>query len=360
VTQFSRLHALVVLALLASSCSSHPREHAAVAPSGLNVYAHTGARDVSPAVRGVPSRVYVPNINSNTVDVIDPATFRIVDHFDVGKLPEHVTPSWDLKHLYVDNDISNSLTPIDPATGARGAPFFVGDPYNLYFTPDGNHAIVIAERFRRLGWRETKTWKLVKSLDIPHAGPNHLDFTADGKYLLISCEFSGYVVRVDVATMSVVDDLKVGGKPADVRLSPDGSVFFVANEKRGGVDVVDPIAMREVGFIETAQGAHGFVVSRDAKSLYVTNRSDGSISVIDFASRRVTATWKIGGHPDMGGVSIDGKQLWVSGRYDGSVYVVNTTTGALIKSIKVGDGPHGICVFPQPGRYSLGHTGNYR
>jgi YVTN family beta-propeller protein len=283
-----------------------------------------------------------------------------VDHFAVGKLPEHVTPSWDLKHLYVDSVIANSLTPIDPATGKRGAPIFVGDPYNLYFTPDGDRAIVVAERFRRLGWRDAKTWKLIKSMDIPHAGPNHLDFTLDGRYLLISCEFSGYVVRVDVAQMKVVDDLNVGGKPADVRLSPDGSVFFVANEKRAGVSVVDPVAMREVGFIDTGRGAHGFVVSRDGKSLYVTNRLEGSVSVIDFATRRVTATWRIGGSPDMGGVTADGKQLWVSGRYNSNVYVIDTTTGGLVKTIPVGSGPHGVCVFPQPGRYSLGHTGNYR
>ena len=69
---------------------------------------------------------------------------------------------------------------------------------------------------------------------------------------------------------------------------------------------------------------------------------------------------RLSGSPDMCGVSADGTQLWVSGRYDDVVYVVDTRTGVLLHTIPVGRGPHGLCLFPQPGRYSLGHTGVYR
>src|SRR5690242_10997569 len=81
------------------------------------VYAHTGVHDLSPAVAGVPTRVYVPNSESNSVDVIDPVTFKIVDHFAVDKVPQHIAPAWDLKTLYVTNNNGNSLTPVDPLTG---------------------------------------------------------------------------------------------------------------------------------------------------------------------------------------------------------------------------------------------------
>jgi YVTN family beta-propeller protein len=297
---------------------------------------------------------------SNSVDVIDPSTFEIVDHFAVGALPQHVTPSWDMKTLYVDNDKGNTLTPIDPATGKHGTSFDVTDPYNLYFTPDGRYAIVVAERLRTLYFRDPHTWKVVKTLEIRHSGPNHLDFTADGRYLLISCEFSGYVVKVDVQKMEAVKAVDVGGKPADVRVSPDGRYFFVANEYRNGVDVIDPDTMKETKFIPTGHGAHGFVVSRDGESLYVTNRTGGSVSVLDMAKQTTTAKWLTGGSPDMGGVSADGTRLWLSNRYGGSVMAIDTSDGHVVKRIFVGAGPHGVCVFPQPGRYSLGHTGNYR
>jgi YVTN family beta-propeller protein len=327
---------------------------------GVNVYAHTGAAMLSPAVAGVPTRIYVPNSLSNTVDVIDPTAMRVIDHYAVGATPQHVVPAYDLKTLFVNNNRGNSLTPIDPMTGKPGAPIPVADPYNLYYTPDGTRAIVMAERNSRLDFRDPKTFALIKSVPIAHAGVNHADFSPNGNVMLASCEFSGWVVRVDLVTMTVTGELNVGGMPVDVKSSPDGTVMYVANQGRGGVSVVDPVAMREVGFIPTASGAHGLYVSRDGTALYVTNRLAGSISVIDFATRRVVATWPIGGTPDMGGVSADGFQFWVTGRYSDSVYVVDTTSGRLIATIPVGHGPHGLAVFPQPGRYSMGHTGNYR
>ena len=326
----------------------------------VNVYAHTGAGMLSPAVANVPTRVYVPNSESNTVDVIDPTTYRVVDHFNVGARPQHVVPSYDLSTLYVNNNVGNSLTPIDPTTGKPGAAVPVEDPYNLYFTPDGTRAIVMAERMGRVDFRDPHTWKLIQSVPVAHSGVNHADFTPNGKIMIASCEFSGWLVRIDLTTMTVTGELKVGGMPVDVRSSPDGSVMYVANQGRGGVSVIDPVSMREVGFIATGTGAHGLYPSRDGKQLYVSNRLAGSVSVIDFATRSVVATWPIGGTPDMGGVTADGTQLWLTGRYSQAVYVIDTRTGSVLHTIPVGRGPHGLCIFPQPGRFSLGHTANYR
>jgi YVTN family beta-propeller protein len=364
----------VVLALVLAACGHGSKARPAARPASdpsttrtsraersvENIYAHTGAGQMSRAVAGVPTRVYVPNSESDTVDVIDPTTFQIVDHFAVGRLPQHVTPAWDMKTLYVDNDLGDTLTPVDPRTGRAGAPIPVTDPYNLYFTPDGTKAIVVAEKFRRLDFRDPHTWKLLKSVEISHPGVDHGDFSADGREMFLSCEFSGFVVRVDVERMAVTGELHVGGAPIDVKLSPDGSVYYVANQARHGVSVVDARSMTEQRFIPTGRGAHGLYPSRDARSLYVSNRLAGSVSVIDFATQRVTATWQIGGSPDMGGVSADGTQLWLTGRYNREVYVIDTRTGQLLRRIPVGGGPHGLSVFPQPGRYSLGHTGVFR
>ena len=84
--------------------------------------------------------------------------------------------------------------------------------------------------------------------------------------------------------------------------------------------------------------------------------------MIDFASRSVAHKWVLPKHgsPDMGGVSSDGTVLWLAGRYDKEVYAIDTADGRLIARIPVGKGPHGLCVYPQPGRYSLGHTGVFR
>ena len=347
-----------------SKNGAHPEASMPPVLNPHDVYAADRPGMLAPAVRNFPSRVYVPNSGSNTVSVIDPHTYRVIDEFAVGALPQHVTPSYDLKTLWVDNDEGNSLTPIDPATGKPGKPIPVTDPYNLYFTPDGRYAIVVAERLQRLDFRDAHTMRLHHSLHVPCPGVDHMDFTADGRYLVASCEFGARMIEVDVAREKVVGSLslKPGAMPQDVKLSPDGRVFYVADMMSGGVWIVDAHSFRRLGFIPTGAGAHGLYASRDSRLLYVSNRDEGSISVISFARRRVVKKWWLpgGGSPDMGGVSADGRVLWLSGRYDAEVYAISTRTGKLLARIPVGSGPHGLCVYPQPGRYSLGHTGVFR
>ncbi len=333
-------------------------EPAAAGP--VNIYSHITANQLSPVVADVPLRLYVPNSDAGTVSVIDPATLKVLDRFSVGVRPHHVTPSWDLTKLYVNNTESNSLTVIDPRTSKVTATIPITDPYNLYFTPDGTKAIVVAERFQRLDFYDSKSWEFIKSVSIPWSGVDHADFSADGRYFLASTEFSGQVVKVDTESMTYLSKAEVGGLPIDVKLSPDGKVLYVANQGRHGVSLVDPEAMTEIGFLHTGTGAHGLNVSRDAASLFVSNRMEGTISVIDFATRTVRDTWKVGASPDMIQVSADGTQLWVSNRFQGSISVVDTATGKVSATVPTGAGAHGVSLFPQPGRYNVGHNGVYR
>jgi YVTN family beta-propeller protein len=372
----------------------------APAAAAVNVYADTAAGKMSPVVKDHLARVYVPNLRSNEVYVIDQATAKVVDKFKVGRSPQHVVPSWDLKTLWVANNAEGrtdgSLTPIDPLTGKPGQALPVDDPYNMYFTPDGKSAIVVAEAKKRLDFRDPHTMQMQYSIDVPKCGGvNHADFSADGRFAIFTCEFDGTVAKVDLADRKVLGYLKLQmpqtrfkegstaadplteictaqkGMPQDIRISPDGKRFYIADMHADGVHVIDGDAFKQIGFIPTGLGAHGLYPSRDGTKLYVANRSThkihgkgkgpGSVSVIDFATGKVIANWSIpgGGSPDMGNVSADGKWLWLSGRYDDEVYRIDTSSGAITK-IKVGQEPHGLTVWPQPGRYSLGHTGNLR
>jgi YVTN family beta-propeller protein len=370
-------------------------------PDAKDIYADTRPGMLSPAVRDFPPRIYVPNSMSDTVDVIDPRTRQIVEHFAVGKNPQHVTPSYDLKTLWVLNDLGDSLTAIDPLTGARGRTVKVMDPYNMYYTPDGRYAIVVAERLKRLDFRDAQTMALVHSVAVPCRGVDHMDFSESGRYLIASCEFSGQMIKVDVAEQKLVgvldlpmehvrpkpaenapprmrahhrvypgltmaeihDSIMTGGPmPQDVKVSPDGRIFYVADMASDGVHMIDGDRFQYLGFIPTGRGAHGLYTSRDSRYLYVSNREEGTVSLIALDKRKVAKVWTIpgGGSPDMGGVSADGKVLWLTGRYDREVYALDTDDGTLLARIKVGKEPHGLCVYPQPGRYSLGHTGVLR
>jgi YVTN family beta-propeller protein len=365
-----------------------------------NLYSETGPRSMSHAVRGQLSRVYVPNLRTNDLYVIDPDSMKVVDRYKVGTAPQHVVPSWDLKTLWVANNSERhedgSLTPIDPFTGKPGAAVPVDDPYNMYYTPDGRSAIVVAEARKRLDFRDPKTMAMQYSIQTECGGINHADFSIDGRFVLFTCEFNGSLIKIDLVDRKVIGYLKLQmpatrfkesrkafdpsnteicrakkGMPQDIRVSPDGKLFYVADMDADGVHVVDGDRFEQIDFITTGPGTHGLYPSRDGKNLYITFRGThrihglrkgpGGVSVMDFATRKIIAQWPVpgGGSPDMGNVSVDGKSLWLSGRFDDVVYKIDTASGAYTQ-IKVGGEPHGLTVWPQPGRYSLGHTGNMR
>lgn len=368
--------ALVPAGAWAATVQTVPGMPSVVDPS--NLYSEAGVDRLSPAVKGALPRVYVPNLRSDDVYVIDPATLKVVDKFPVGRSPQHIVPSWDLKTLWVTNNAEGrtdgSLTPIDTMTGKPGKAIAVDDPYNMYFTPDGRQAIVVAEAHARLDFRDPHTMRLESSLDVPDCkGINHADFSIDGRYAIFTCEFGGKLAKIDMVNRKVLGYLvlRKNGMPQDIRISPDGRVFYVADMMADGVYLIDGDSFAKIGFIETGVGTHGLYPSRDGTKLYIANRGSnlvhgprhgkGSVSVLDFATRKIVAHWPIpgGGSPDMGNVSADGKTLWLSGRFDDVVYAIDTATGD-IKQIAVGMEPHGLTVWPQPGRYSLGHTGNMR
>jgi YVTN family beta-propeller protein len=373
-----------------------------------NLYSETAADRMSAAVRGDLERIYVPNLRSNDVYVVDPQALKVIDRFKVGRGPQHIVPSWDLRTLWVTNNAEGrtdgSLTPIDPKTGKPGKAVMVDDPYNMYFTPDGKSAIVVAEARKRLDFRDPQTMAMQYSIDVPGCpGVNHADFAIDGHYAIFTCEFTGALVKIDLVERKVLGYLKLSmpgtrfkearaprrepgkpwepgptevctierGMPQDIRSSPDGRRFYIADMHADGVHVVDGASFTKVGFIPTGVGAHGLYPSRDGRHLYVANRGshrihgpkngDGSVSVIDFASEKVIARWGVpgGGSPDMGNVSADGKYLWLAARYDDVIYRFEVASGD-VRQVKVGAEPHGLTVWPQPGRYSLGHTGNLR
>ncbi len=304
----------------------------------------------------------------------------MVDRFPVGFLPQHVVPAWDLQTLWVANNgrrrADGSLTPIDPKSGKPGPRVLVADPYNMYFTPDGKSAIVVAERLKRLDFRDPHTMALQQSLPTPAcSGINHADFSIDGRYAIFTCEFrGGGLVKIDIVNHQVVGYLRLDDR-ADAaghsRLARR-HVFFMsrtclpmvcfwsmatassksASSRPGSAPTV---------FIQAATGQSS--TSPTAARTGSTGRRMARGASASSISRPATVekTWPIpgGGSPDMGNVSIDGKDLWLSGRYDNVVYDIDTKTGA-VRQISVGKEPHGLTVWPQPGRYSLGHTGNMR
>ena len=351
----------------ASEAASPSSEPSPSEPAVGGIYAGPASMVLDPRVENLPPRVYVPNETSNDVAVIDPETFEIVGRFAAGAAPEHISPDWDLSKLYVSNMNGATLTVIDPETQESSETMEVPFPYNTYFTPDGSKAIIVADYLgidmvadNGLYFYDRETWELIKFVQVPWPGVNHLDFSPDGSYLMVTTESAGAVVKIDTTSLEILGTVDVGGSPLDIRLGPNGDVFYVANQGTHGIDVIDAEAMEAVAFIPTSNGAHAFAFSRDASRLFVTNRLENTISVIDLATNTVVDTWEAGGSPDMATVSPDGTQLWISNRFHGTVTVFDPETGEQLANIATGGNPHGLTYWPQPGSISLGHNGNMR
>jgi YVTN family beta-propeller protein len=265
---------LVILVVLPSAApraaevETVPGMPAVIDPA--NLYSEAGAGKLSPAVMAALTRIYVPNVRSNDVYVIDPEKLQVIDRYKVGPNPEHVVPSWDLQTLWVTNNArrgaAGSLTPIDPKTGKPGPEVPVNDPYNMYFTPDGKSAIIVAERLRRLDFRDPHTMKLQYKVPTPGCrGINHADFSVDGRYAIFTCEFNGALAKIDLVHNKVVGYLALdaGSMPQDIRISPDGQLFYVADMHEDGVFLIDGDTFKIFGFLPTGVGPHGLYPSRD-------------------------------------------------------------------------------------------------
>ena len=346
---------------------------------GNDVYSQDRAGMLAPQVRHDPAYLYVPDSQGSTVTVIDQRTRKVVRVIPTGYLqparravvrPEDArtrTPAWP-----------TSWSPSTRRRHVAGGPIAMPRPYNLYFTPDGRTAVVMIEQYDTIRFADAHTFRTIKDLRYPGCrGPNHADFSGNGRFFVVTCEFSGELLEVSTLRHRVIgvlhldphptapgaDPMTMGRSvPQDVRISPDGRTFYVADMGTNEVRMIDARTFRQVGVIGMPRMPHGIYPSRDGRDLYVSDRGAGEVSVIDLATHRIVDTWTIpgGGSPDMGGVSADGTMLWLSGRTDGVVYGFDTRSGRLVAKIPVGGSPHGLAVWPQPGRYSLGHTGNMR
>lgn len=333
--------------------------------TGNNVYAAIAPGRLSPQVRRDTAYLYIPDSSGRHTTIVDQRTLETRAVIRTGLLSQHVTPSYDLRTLYTDASAANRLVAVNPQTAAVERRVPAERPYNLYYTPDGRQAIVMAEHDNRIIFTDAHTFAPTATVADPSCdGPNHADFSANGRFLVVTCEFSGTLLKISTVGHRVMARLRLGesSMPQDIRISPDGSTFYVAMLGADQIGLIDWRTLKRIGSVPTADQPHSLTPSRDGRLFYVADRGAGKVSVLSTTTNSIVDTWVIpgGGSPDMGGVSADGSRLWLSGRYDGVVYGFDTGSGRLVARLQVGGSPHGLLVWPQPGRYSLGHNGNMR
>ena len=280
-----------------------------------NLYSETAAGKISPALAGDLERIYVPNLRSNDVYVVDPAAMKVVDRFKVGIGPQHIVPSWDLRTLWVTNNAEGrtdgSLTPIDPKTGKPGSRCRSTTRTTCTSRPTASRRSWWPRRGSAWTSAIRRRWRCSTRSTCPAAPASTTPTSAiDGRFAIFTCEFSGTLVKIDLVDRKVLGYLKLQmpatrfkevpgapraqagkvwepgetelctvtkGMPQDIRSSPDGKRFYIADMHADGVHIVDGASFTQVGFIATGLGAHGLYPSRDGKRLYVANRGSHKI-----------------------------------------------------------------------------------
>src|SRR5438445_798739 len=206
VARFALVLALAPHAQVADTGHRAPLPGMPPGRDSANIYAAIGAGMLDSVARHALPLVYVPLGGEASVAVIDPHTFRVLRKFETGALPQHVVPAYDLRTLWVANDLGNTLTPIDPETGKAGRAVRVVDPYAfrvlgfiptgmgthgiypsrdgqyLYVTNRGAHTLKGARRGRgSVSVLDPVTRKVVASWPVPRGGsPDMGNVSADG------------------------------------------------------------------------------------------------------------------------------------------------------------------------------------
>ena len=243
----------------------------------------------------------------------------------------------------------------------------------MYFSPDGKSAIVVAEAFKRLDFRDPNTMALQARFRRPSAPASTTPTSpSTASTLIFTCEFQGASSRSTGSTkvLGYLGPVRARHAAGHPRL-PRRQDLLRRRDDAGGVYIIDGDAFTETNFIPTGVGTHGLYPSRDGRKLYVANRGSHRIggpptgrAACACSIRHTTRSRRPGRSPAAAAPT------WATSaptaRRCGCPVATTTRSTrstpppASSRRIPVGKEPHGLAVWPQPGRFSLGHTGNMR
>lgn len=295
----------------------------------------------------------ISNTKSDSASVIDTETLEVIGTIPLGKgKPNRIVFQPDGKIAWVVYDKSHDLGVID-VDGRRllKRVKIGGNPYNLAFTPDGSHLVVLDWasdtstdevifydlKADRIDWRvEVSTW------------PAHAIFSRDGRFLYVSGETAGDLTVIDVVKREAVARVVHGGGDAmGLALSHDGKVLYAAAGENKAIVKIDTATNKEVGRIKLPGIVHEATLTADGKYMYTTLRKANRIVVVRTADDKIVATIPQKGYPDLITMEPSGRYALVTNRYADHVSVVDLATHTQVRAIPVGKAPHGMALRPR-------------
>ncbi len=298
---------------------------------------------------------YVANTNSDSVSVIDTASYTVVTTIPVGSIPHGVTITPDGRHAYVANYGSGTVSVIDTSSNTVTATVGVGaGPYGVAISLDGTHAYVSNGNSSTVSVINTSS-NTVSATVAVGAQAAGIAITPDGTRVYVDNEFAGSVSVIDTSSNSVVATIAVGPYPVGIVISPDGTRAYTAvgqdQNTNGSVAVIDTASNTITATVQVGPAPTLLAITPDGTRVYVANnvfpQATGTVSVIDTANNVVTSTVPIGpGGAYAVAISPDGTRTWVTNIDANSVSVINVPTNTVITAIAVGAAPQAVAITP--------------
>lgn len=316
-----------------------------------------------------------------TLDIVDPATLKVVGRVPVGPDPHEVVASADGRYAYASNygfGAYHTIAVIDLARQKALDPIDVGvlrSPHGLawaggklYFTAEISKIIGRYDPASHtidwlLGTGQNRTHMIIVSGDLNHIYTSNVvsgtisifDRTADPEG---GSSRGGPGGRPPVPVGASPPPPPPPGRPKSgwnetvlpsgpasegFDVAPDGREIWAANAGDGTVTVMDPIQKEVIAHLEAnVAGANRLRFTPDGRRVFISSLRTGEVVVFDSASRRVVDRIHVG-HGAAGILmQPDGTRAYVACSPDDNVAVIDLRTLRVIGRIQTGRGPDGM------------------
>jgi YVTN family beta-propeller protein len=263
------------------------------------------------AFSGTTHRLAVVSVTSNTVDIVDTTTNKVVTKTDVGRASHEGSFTTDGKQFWVAARARDTLTIVDAVRGGVIANLPVGQgPSKVVMSPDGKLAYV-----------------------------NHIT--------------TPQITVIDVASRRIVDRITglADAFSSDEAISPDGTELWASHKRAGKISVVDLVHRRVAQvlttgpdtnhpqFADTPAGNYVYLSVGGLDHTLVYRRDGGT-------SRLVKRVQNTGHAPHGVATSGDGSRIYVGLEKSDQVDVIDTVSMKIIKTIPSGQEPQAVVYAP--------------
>lgn len=295
--------------------------------------------------------VYVGNIGSDDLTILQTATHEVVETLPIGNVSDDVKATPDGALIYFTQ--AKSPPPPRDTVGVLSTetrevvaqPLVHNGPWALGMAPDGSEVYVVHLTSGDLSVIEVATQAEVARVPLgAGASPTDIAVSPDGTRGYASLQGGDRVVVVDLEARSVDRQITIADA-VSVATSPDGAVLYVGTST-GSLHAVDLGTDAVTDTYDATSYVDDIAVTADGSTVYVALRNLGFLVSVDAAAMEELETVAL---PDPSRLALTPEEdlLYVTNTSGDAVAAVSTSPLSLITLTPVGNGPRGLAVVPR-------------